>query len=59
MLQTAYVKSSAVAEGFDEVLVPGELEFRSVSRRRKDGIPLADTTWEQIVETAEQLNVSL
>ena len=36
----AYIKSSQPAPGFDEVLVPGELEFRTLLERQKDGIPI-------------------
>jgi LDH2 family malate/lactate/ureidoglycolate dehydrogenase len=33
------------AEGFAEVLLPGELEWREERKRRKDGIPLYDGDW--------------
>ena len=33
-----YMKSSSPAEGFEEVLVPGELEFRYKRQREKEGI---------------------
>jgi LDH2 family malate/lactate/ureidoglycolate dehydrogenase len=36
--------SIAPAEGFTEVLLPGELEWREEQRRLKDGIPLHDVT---------------
>jgi LDH2 family malate/lactate/ureidoglycolate dehydrogenase len=37
--------SIAPAEGFSEVLLPGELEWREEQRRLKDGIPLHDGDW--------------
>ncbi len=40
----AYLKSSRPAPGFDEVLVPGELEFRTLRQRQRDGIPIDETT---------------
>jgi hydroxycarboxylate dehydrogenase B len=40
----AYMKSSRPAPGFDEVLVPGELEFRTLEKRRRDGIPVDAAT---------------
>jgi uncharacterized oxidoreductase len=56
---TAYMKSAAPAEGFEEVMMPGEREFQNVARRQEEGITLADTTWTQITEVAEQLGVPL
>ena len=43
-----YVKSSRLAPGFDEILVPGEPEARERARRKADGIYLADRTWNGI-----------
>ena len=39
-----YMKSSRPAPGFEEVLVPGELEFRTLEKRRRDGIPVDAAT---------------
>ena len=52
-----WVKSSALAPGFDEILVPGEPEAREHARRAKDGIPIADETWRQIAEIASRYGV--
>ncbi len=54
-----YVKSSAPAPGFDEVLAPGEIEFRSARRRRVEGIPIDEPTWLAIREHADRLGVPL
>ncbi|MYC96409.1 MAG: Ldh family oxidoreductase [Caldilineaceae bacterium SB0661_bin_32] len=51
------IKGTKPAPGFDEVLMPGEPEARSAASRQRDGIPLDDTTWTQIVEVAEKLGV--
>ena len=40
----AYMKSSPPAPGVAEVLVPGELEFRTLRKRQKEGIPVDETT---------------
>ena len=53
-----YVKSSPLAPGFDEILVPGEVELRQEKRRLREGIPLDDETWRQIQETAAALGIS-
>ncbi len=55
---TEWVKSAAPVSAGTEVLVPGEREARLRSERSVSGVPLDETTWLQIVETAEQLNVS-
>ncbi|MFP6769669.1 MAG: Ldh family oxidoreductase [Planctomycetaceae bacterium] len=54
-----YMKTSAPAPGIDEVLVPGELEFRTKQRRMAEGIPVDPVAWEQIVEHAQRLGVPL
>ncbi len=53
-----FVKTSPPAAGFDEVLYPGEIEFRTEQRRLKEGIFVEDGTWEQISGLMQQLGVS-
>lgn len=55
----AFLKSSRLMPGFDEVTLPGELEHRLRQQRQQDGIFIDDETWRQIGETAEKLNVEL
>jgi len=38
-------RSIKPAEGFAEVLLPGELEWREEQKRKKEGIPLYDGDW--------------
>ena len=40
-----------------EILMPGEPEARSRARKMREGIEIDDTTWGQIVATAESLGV--
>jgi uncharacterized oxidoreductase len=54
-----FLKSSRRMPGFDEITMPGELEFRRRQQLEKEGISVDDTTWQQICETAEAVNVSL
>ncbi|MCL6502667.1 MAG: Ldh family oxidoreductase [Pirellulales bacterium] len=54
-----YVKSSPPAEGFAEVLVPGEPERRMGVQRRQEGIPIDAATWAAIERHAARLGVSL
>jgi LDH2 family malate/lactate/ureidoglycolate dehydrogenase len=53
------IKKIKPAPGFDEVLLPGEPEARSAAERMRDGIPVADTTWEQIVEGGKSVGVDV
>jgi uncharacterized oxidoreductase len=39
-----------LAEGHDEVLVPGELEARTARERARDGIPVPQSTWRDLHE---------
>lgn len=52
-----YVKSSKLAAGFSEILIPGEPEARERARREARGIPVDDGTWGQITETAKRYGV--
>ena len=54
-----YVKSAKTAPGFDEILVPGERSYRTGCEREANGIPIEDTTWEQICETAKKFDVKI
>jgi LDH2 family malate/lactate/ureidoglycolate dehydrogenase len=51
------VKSSAVAEGYTEVLVTGEPEWRTQAERRLSGIPLGEALWKALKQTADSLHV--
>ena len=43
-----YVKDTPPAQGFTEVLYPGEIEWRTEQKRRREGIYVEEDTWEQI-----------
>jgi uncharacterized oxidoreductase len=53
----AYLKGTPPAEGFDEVLYPGEKEYRTEQQRRRDGIPIEDATWERITALAARFGL--
>jgi LDH2 family malate/lactate/ureidoglycolate dehydrogenase len=48
------VKNSPKAPGFDEILIPGELESREENKRSKTGIPVPETTWNDLVATCKE-----
>ena len=43
-----HLTATKPAEGFDEVLVPGEPEERSRAARERAGIPVPDTIWHEL-----------
>ena len=45
------------APGTEGVLIPGQLEARSREARRREGIPVAEATWEAIREAAASVGV--
>src|SRR5262245_19497961 len=54
----AWVKSSAKAAPDGEILMPGEVEERTKTRRLRDGIEIDETTWSQILETGRSVGLS-
>lgn len=53
------VKQVKPAQGFAEVLLPGEPEARSYATRSKQGIPLPDAVWADIQALAEDFAISI
>jgi len=53
------VKNSKKAPGFKEILIPGELEFRNEKERLKTGIDVPEKTWNEILQTAQKVNVDV
>jgi LDH2 family malate/lactate/ureidoglycolate dehydrogenase len=53
------VKSSRPAQGYDEVLVAGDPEWRMEARRKRDGVPIDCSVWTKLEELAANLKVSL
>jgi uncharacterized oxidoreductase len=52
-----YLKETPPAEGFEEVLYPGEKEYKTEQQRRRDGIPIEDDTWTRISAVAERFGL--
>jgi hydroxycarboxylate dehydrogenase B len=55
----AYMKSSSPAPGVPEVLVPGELEFRTLRKRQEAGIPVDEATLQALREHGRRLHVDV
>ena len=52
-----WVKDSPKAKGFNEILVPGEIEKRTKHERLKEGIPLDDQTILDLKIIAEKVGM--
>lgn len=53
----AAVKAVPPAPGVEEVLLPGELEDRAESVRSRKGIPIDQTAWDEIKQSAARVGV--
>ena len=53
------VKAVQPAEGFDEVLLPGEPEARSYAERQESGIPLPDAVWADLCALAAEFAIPM
>jgi LDH2 family malate/lactate/ureidoglycolate dehydrogenase len=53
------IKATPTAEGFEEVLVPGEPEMRARRQRLAAGISLPEQTWQDIQALASELHATL
>ena len=54
---TDYVKASPAADPDKPVQVPGEAESVARVQRGRDGIPVDDTTWNQILTCARMFSL--
>jgi len=54
----SYLKASRLADPDAEILMPGETEERYREQRRREGCPLAEDTWQSIVECAKREGLS-
>jgi LDH2 family malate/lactate/ureidoglycolate dehydrogenase len=55
----AEVKASKKAPGIETIRVPGERGFAERAHRLREGVPVENGVWEQIVASAAELNVTL
>ena len=51
------IKSNPVRPGFEEVLLPGELEYRSMVKRKKEGIPIDHKSWGILLDRCRMIGV--
>ncbi|MEM2920877.1 MAG: Ldh family oxidoreductase [Candidatus Bathyarchaeia archaeon] len=53
------IKSSPLAKGYIEILIPGEVERRRRERNLREGIFIEDSTWSKLLATAKELGVDV
>ena len=51
------IRAVPPAPGFKEVLIPGDLERRTREERIRNGIPIPDSIWESIIQSAKSLGI--
>jgi LDH2 family malate/lactate/ureidoglycolate dehydrogenase len=54
----AFIKSTKLAPGFTEILLPGEAGRRREALQQKHGVQLDDETWSELVGLAAELGVT-
>lgn len=52
-----YLKDTPPADGFNEVLYPGEIELRNEKERLASGVEVDDKTWSQLLELGDKFSV--
>lgn len=57
--QCAAVTDCLPAEGVDAVLLPGQPEIAMRVIRERDGVPIADSTWQELQSLAREYGVTL
>lgn len=54
----AFIKSTQLAPGFSEILLPGEAGRRREAMQKNNGVEIDDETWSELVELAGELGVA-
>lgn len=55
----AFMRSCPRIDGVDEIQLPGDPERRTLSQRSKEGVPLEERNWDQLVKLAQKLGVAV
>jgi LDH2 family malate/lactate/ureidoglycolate dehydrogenase len=53
------IKACPTAPGVPEVLVPGEIEYRTEQKRLKEGVPISEETWRMIEDLCKEAGVKI
>jgi LDH2 family malate/lactate/ureidoglycolate dehydrogenase len=52
------IKSQPLAQGFDEIFYPGEMEARASERHMREGLKLPLDTWNDLAKVAKEIGLS-
>ena len=44
---------------FGQSILPGEKETRSITERSRDGVPVPDSTWQELADVAAEFGVAI
>lgn len=55
----AATKQARKAPGVEEILVPGEMEWKTLEKRTREGFDVPDVWWQRIVEVGARLGVKV
>ncbi len=53
-----YIESSPPAEGFERVMLPGEPELLRQQERQREGIPVDEAVWAEVLRAGESVGVA-
>ena len=53
------IKNSQNAEGYEEILIPGELEAKERERRLRTGIPISEKAWQPLIQACKQYGLNV
>ncbi len=56
-MMVKYIKETPPAEGFDQILYPGEKETKSRKERSKSGVQIEDDTWNQVMALVKEYDL--
>jgi len=56
--QCAEIACAELAAGFERVYLPGELEIAARARREREGIPVPDSTWAELMAVAAAAGIT-
>jgi LDH2 family malate/lactate/ureidoglycolate dehydrogenase len=52
------LRTARPADGFERIIVPGQLEAEKEQQRKKEGVPMRDEDWAKVLEVAARLGVN-
>jgi LDH2 family malate/lactate/ureidoglycolate dehydrogenase len=56
---TAWIKSSRRRPGIKNIHMPGEGGYRTLEKRKREGIPVDESIWEELLTIAKGLKIKI